>query len=120
MIIIGVLVSRLVIIMIIIGVLVSRDFVRSDMYLESIHACKVQEAKTEPFVIVQLAHIVRASPSHRLRIMNIFENAQMMNTLCEMGLSPRRYYACNDIFTTEKLTKCRDGTYTNMGMKVRV
>ena len=32
------------------------------MYLESIHASKVEETKTEPFVIVKLAlHIVRES-----------------------------------------------------------
>ena len=53
--------AGLVIEFILIGVLVSRGFVRSDMYLESIHACKVEEKKTEPFVIVKLAHIVRAS-----------------------------------------------------------
>ena len=58
------------------------------MYLESIHACKVEDTKTEPFVIVKLAHIVRASPSHHLRIMNIFQNAHLMNTLC-VHLFPR-------------------------------
>ena len=54
--------AGLVNIIIIIGVSVSRGFICSDMYLESIHASKVEETKTEPFVIVKLAlHIVRES-----------------------------------------------------------
>ena len=76
------------------------------MYLQSIHACKVEEAKTEPFVIVKIAHIVGATPSHHLRIMDIFQNAHMMNALCEYffhrdGLFSQKKL-CNDKFITEK------------------
>ena len=75
------------------------------MYLESIHGCIVEDTKTEPFVIVKLAHIVTASPSHHLRIMNIFQNAHMMNTLC-VHFFPRdgpysQKKLCNDIFNTK-------------------
>ena len=87
------------------------------MYLESIHACKVEDTKTEPFVIVKLAHIVRATPSYHLRIMNIFQNAHLMNTLC-VHLFPRdgpcfQKTLCNDTFNTKK--EMQNGTYTNMG-----